>query len=36
VPLALDGGELIALLVGGADITASATITVDLVFSARP
>jgi hypothetical protein len=36
VPLALDGGELIALLVGGANITASATITVDLVFSARP
>jgi hypothetical protein len=35
VPLDVNGGTLIDLLVGGANITASATITVDLFFAAR-
>lgn len=36
VPFALDGGHIIDLLIAGAGITATATITVDLVLSARP
>lgn len=35
VPKDLDGGDLIDLLVGGANITAPADITVDLLFAAR-
>ena len=35
VPLDVSGGDLIDLLVGGANITAGATITVDLEFTAR-
>lgn len=35
VPMALSGLDKIDLLVGGAGITAAATITVDLYFSAR-
>lgn len=35
IPIALNGGDLIDLLVGGANITAAATVTVDLYLSAR-
>jgi hypothetical protein len=35
VPMSLNGGDLIDLLVGGAGITAGATITVDLMFANR-
>lgn len=35
VPLDVNGGDLIDLLVGGANITAGATITVDLELAAR-
>lgn len=35
-PFALSGGEVLELLVGGANISAAATVTVDLYVSARP
>ena len=35
VPLEVNGGDRVNLLVGGADIAAAADATVDLIFSAR-
>lgn len=36
VPYDISGGEVLELLVGGANITAGATVTVDVYASARP
>lgn len=36
MPFDLEGGDIIELLVGGADISAAATVTVDLFIADRP